>query len=419
MKLRDKELWTLKSGILILAGFSIFYFFYKTVLGGAGIVDVKEYWRYMAYSIRGYDITTCAADGIVLENIGAIGPGIVLPWGRLLGNLIYPGFLSLTGAAIYYYILLGTCTGLAGYYILKWIESERLVDWRKRDNLLFMICLLIMPLYWDDALNTGNMGGIFCIFLILVAFLLEDRPRLASFLIAMAMIKPQNAALFLLVLIAKKKFKIIWQILGLMAAGTIASEFYVSVCSHFRGITENVSFIDKVLLMVKRYSGNGQGTKGEGTLSFFTYGILDKLIDYGVSSYVVLVSSAFLGIIFVLGVMFYIRDCKELSENWIILFSIAALGSIFWCYKTPCDEIIIILCNLLCVLYWKYGKKDIKSVLWILFFLICINMKIFRFWGRKILPLEIDTAIVADQILRIVVYMGMIMGIKRNIVSVK
>lgn len=200
-----------------------------------------------------------------------------------------------------------------------------------------------------------------------------------------------------------------------MIAGTLSSKLYAYACSYFRGMTENVSFIDKVLLMLKRYSGNGQGTKGEGTLSFFTYGILDKLIDYGVSSYVVLIGSALLGIMFVLGVMFYVKDCKELCESWVVLFSIAALGSIFWCYKTPCDEIIIIFCNLLCVLYWKYGKKGVKNVLWIFIFLVCINMKVFRFWGRKILPLEIDTAIVADQVLRIAVYVGMVVGLKRNV----
>lgn len=207
VRLDNKKLMTLKVGNLTLAGFSFFYFFYKTVLGGAGIVDVKEYWRYMAYSIRGYDITTSAAEGIVLENIGEIGEGIVLPWGRLLGNLIYPGFLSLTGAAIYYYTLLGICTGIAGYYILKWIEKKKIDNWQKKENLLFMICLLIMPLYWDDALNTGNMGGLFCIFLILAAFFLESYSGLASFLIAMAMIKPQNTSLFLLVLLVKKSIR--------------------------------------------------------------------------------------------------------------------------------------------------------------------------------------------------------------------
>ncbi len=414
VRLDNKKLMTLKVGNLTLAGFSFFYFFYKTVLGGAGIVDVKEYWRYMAYSIRGYDITTSAAEGIVLENIGEIGEGIVLPWGRLLGNLIYPGFLSLTGAAIYYYTLLGICTGIAGYYILKWIEKKKIDNWQKKDNLLFMICLLIMPLYWDDALNTGNMGGLFCIFLILAAFFLESYSGLASFLIAMAMIKPQNTSLFLLVLLVKKKYKVICQTVGIIAAGIVSSELYVYACSRFRGKIENVSFIDKVLLMVKRYSGNEQGTKGEGTLPFFTYGILDKLIDYGVSSYIVLIGSALLGIIFVFGVMFYIRDYKELNGDWIVLFSIAALGSTFWCYKTLCDEIIIILCNLLSILYWKYGEKDLKSVLEILIYLICINMKVFRLWGRKILPIELDTAVVADQILRIIVYVGMIVRIKQG-----
>lgn len=415
MAMKKKELRILKGGSLILAGISFFYFFYKSIIKGAEIVDVTTYWKNMAYSIRGYDISTCAADGIVLENIGEVKIGIVLPWGRLLGNLIYPGFLSLTGAAIYYYVLLTICIIGAGYFILGWIEKERVDGWTKRENILFMVCLMMMPLYWDDALNTGNMGGLFGIFLILAAFFLEKHSGFASFLVAMAMIKPQNAALFILVLFIKKKYKIVCQVMGIMVAGIISSEVYINVCAYFRGIKSKTPFWDKIILMLKGYSGNGKGTEGEGTLSFFTYGILDKLIDWGVSSYIVLIGSALLGIIFVFCVMYYIKDCKEMIENWIILFSIAALGSIFWCYKTPCDEIVIILCNLLCVLYWKYGKRDMKSVLWILVYLACINLKIFRFWGRKVLPIELDTATVADEILRIIVYIKMIVGLKKNV----
>lgn len=415
MAKKNKELKILKGGSLILAGISFFYFFYKSIIKGAGIVDVITYWKNMAYSIRGYDISTCAADGIVLENIGEVKIGMVLPWGRLLGNLIYPGFLSLTGAAIYYYVLLTICIIGAGYFILGWIEKERVDGWTKRENILFMVCLMMMPLYWDDALNTGNMGGLFGIFLILAAFFLERRPWLASFLVAMAMIKPQNAALFMLVLLLKKQFKLIYRVIGILAVSMVSSELYISICSYFRGMTEHLSFLGKIMLMLTEYSGDGQGTRKESIPSFVTYGILDKLMDIGVSSYFVLAGSAILGIIFVVCIMFYIKDCKELSEDWLVLFSIAALGTIFWFYKTPCDEITMILCNLLCVLYWKYGKRDMKSVLWILVYLACINLKIFRFWGRKVLPIELSTATVADEVLRIIVYVRMIVGLKKNV----
>lgn len=415
MKEKNRELQMLKGGSLLLAGFSFVYFFYKSIIMGAGFVDIKEYWKYMAYAIRGYDISTCAAEGILLDEIGVIGSGIVFPWGRLLGNLIYPGFLPLKSVIIYYYCLLGICTGLAGWHILKWIQNEKVKDWQQRENILFMLCLLAAPLYWEDALNSGNMGGLLCILLILAAFFIGKCDWFAAFLIAMAMIKPQNAALFMLVLLMKKKFKMIFQIIGIMLAGMVSTEIYVRIWSYFRGMSSNTSFWEKILLILNGYSGNGQGTAGEGTLPFFTYGILDKLIEFGVNAYVVLVGSALLGIVFVIGVVCYMRDCKELREDWAVLFSIAALGSIFWCYKTPCDEIIIILCNLLCVLYWKYGKRDWKSVLWILAYIFCINMKVFRFWGRKILPMEFDTAVVADQILRIVVYIAMVVGIKKRI----
>jgi len=415
MKEKNRELHILKFGMVMLAGFSFIYFFYKSVIMGMEHVDINDYWKCMAYSIRGYDISTCAAEGIVLNSIGYLGMGIVLPWGRLLGNLIYPGFLPLKGAILYYYFLLSICTGIAGWYILNWIQKEKVDDWDKRENILFMICMMMMPLYWEDALNTGNMGGILCVFLILAAFFMEKQSWLAVILIAMAMIKPQNAAIFMVLLLLKKKIKMICQVIGIMLGSVLSSEIYVRICSYFRGTAGKISFWDKMIIMLKEYSGNGQGTKEEGIPSFFTYGILDKLIDWGVNTYVVLIGSAVLGIIFVICIIIYIRDCNELKEDWIVLFSIASLSSIFWCYKTQCDEIIIILCNLLCILCWKYGKKNFKNVLWILFYLACINMKIFRFWGRKMLPIELDTAVFADQVLRIVVYVGMIIGIKKNI----
>jgi len=31
-----------------------------------GLGDIKEYWKYIAYYICGYDISTCGEEGIVL-----------------------------------------------------------------------------------------------------------------------------------------------------------------------------------------------------------------------------------------------------------------------------------------------------------------------------------------------------------------
>ncbi len=413
MKDKSRNFGVLKAGMVMLLFLTLIYSGTYAYVKGFGLVDLNEYWRNMAYAIRGYNVSFCIEEGIVLENVGAVGGDIVMPWGKLLGNLIYPGFLPYGVVVIYYLLLLCICTGLAGWYISGWIREKEIRIWESRDNILFSVCLLVMPFYWIDVFCNGNWGGAFCIFLMLAAFFIEKNPWIASLLLAMAMIKPQNAALFLLVVLAKKKFKIVCQTVGVIIAGWAGTEVYMRIWEHFRETGTRETAYGSVAAIIKGYSGNGKGAEG-GVPDFFMYGILDKLVDLGVSSYVALIGSALLGILFVLFVMFYIRNCKTLSEDWVVLFSIAALGSVFWSYKTPCDEVIVVLCNLLCILYWKYGEHDLKEVIWLLFYLVCINMRICYIWGKIFGDLERNTSVVFDQVLRIIVYISMIIQIKRR-----
>ncbi len=80
----------------------------------------------------------------------------------------------------------------------------------------------------------------------------------------MAMIKPQNAALFLLVVLAKKKFKIICQAVGVIIAGWAGTEVYMRICGHFRETEVREVAYGSVAAIIKRYSGNGKGTGTEG-----------------------------------------------------------------------------------------------------------------------------------------------------------
>ena len=91
----------------------------------------------------------------------------------------------------------------------------------------------------------------------------------------------------MLVLLLKKRYKMICRVIGILAVSMVSNELCISICSYFSGMTENLSFMGKILLMIKEYSGYGQGTRRENIPSFLTYGILHKLNDLGVSSYIV------------------------------------------------------------------------------------------------------------------------------------
>ena len=153
------------------------------------------------------------------------------------------------------------------------------------------------------------------------------------------------------------------------------------------------------------------GTKvGTGTYSFFSYGIFTPLASYGVNTSVILLLSMTTGVLFVVAFVLYLKGVKPVSEDIVALYAIAATASIFWCYKTPCDEIIMISCNILGIYAWKYCRKTKANAVGLLLYFAAMNMKIFRMYGRKISGLSYFNSLVLDMILRIVA-LGILMWI--------
>ena len=141
--------------VIGLALCSLGYFVLKTVADGLWRVDIDTYWHNTAYAIRGYDLNRTAHGAIVVDSVGPMRSAIIMPWGRLVANLIYPGFLPLNVATVYYYILTAVCSIAVVKLIYDWMREEALWESR-RSGLLIAIALVIMPMYWDDALDTGN-----------------------------------------------------------------------------------------------------------------------------------------------------------------------------------------------------------------------------------------------------------------------
>ena len=402
--------------VIGLALCSLGYFVLKTVADGLWRVDIDTYWHNTAYAIRGYDLNRTAHGAIVVDSVGPMRSAIIMPWGRLVANLIYPGFLPLNVATVYYYILTAVCSIAVVKLIYDWMREEALWESR-RSGLLIAIALVIMPMYWDDALDTGNMGGVLCLFTVMAVFLMKRHPYAASFLLALACIKPQNIVLFLLVLLLKKQWKILFTTGGMVLGGWGASLLYVKIAGFLRESVlvahaqeANAAAGSVTAQIINGYAGNGSGSDND----FFMYGIFSKMLDYGWNSYMVLVASGLLGIFFTWLMLFWLRK-TAVADSMIVGFAVAALGSVFWCYKTPCDEIIMILCNLLILLYWKVSEHGVGNAVWCGIYLAAMNAKIFRFWGRKLMPgLELRTAITCDMILRIIIFAGMIWILRKK-----
>ena len=396
--------------VIGLALCSLGYFVLKTIADGLWCVDIDTYWHNTAYAIRGYDLNQTAHGAIVVDSVGPMRSAIIMPWGRLTANLIYPGFLPLSVATVYYYVLTAVCIVVSVKLINDWIREENLWE-NKWSNIIFTVALVIMPMYWDDALDTGNMGGVLCLFTVIAVFLMKKHPYVASFLLAMACIKPQNIGLFLLVLLLKKQWKILFATGGMVLGGWGIGWLYVKIATFLRESVliahaqeANTATSSVTAQIINGYAGNGAGSDND----FFMYGIFSKMLDHGWNSYMVLVASGMLGILFTWLMLFWLRK-TTLADSMVVGFAVAALGSVFWCYKTPCDEIIMMLCNLLVVLYWKASEKGVGNAVWCGIYLAAMNAKIFRFWGRKLVPgLELRTAITFDMILRIIIFAVMI-----------
>ena len=120
------------------------------------------------------------------------------PWGLILGQLFYPGFLSLATAKVYFIALY-----IAGYLFTAFYAARN-SDYPIQQTLLF--CLLASISYFTP-MSHGNAGGLFCLLLLWALYLSEKSPVLAGVCLSLALIKPQASLLFCLYFILRKQYR--------------------------------------------------------------------------------------------------------------------------------------------------------------------------------------------------------------------
>ena len=280
--------------------------------------DFKGQWVFCAYTLRGIDSLSLIGNEVsVLDDIGIVSKEFnTSPWGLILGNLFYPGFLSLKALEIYFPIATAVfvlLTSIAIYY--KFAKKSK--PFAIITTIAFLFCQNIMA-----ALFGGNGGGIMSCLLIISCLWYKDFPIISGIALGFAMTKPQLAALFALSFLLKKQYKLIFTAASL----DIASWGIASILTKTSPLALLKSFLS---------AGVAQDMEFMGIFSPISYWLT------GTTKNALFVSMLF-GIIFVAGFCFFMKK-KELEKNSTFYFYPACFATVFWCYTRGYDRAILII----------------------------------------------------------------------------
>ena len=235
----------------------------------------------------------------------------------------------------------------------------------------------------------------------------DTNPLIASFCFSIVCVKPQIGALFIFLLLVIKKYKQFLYSIIILITNMFLGEMYVALMSkNIPGIESILDLFRKVIISPNY--GNGV------TPSFYSYGIFDPLNIFGVDRLVVSILSALAGIIFVIVINNLIPKSMDNKNKLIVMGAVASLASVFWSYKTPCDEVIMISCNLLLIFVWINSEKSLKDGLLCILCLVSFNCKVNRFWLYHLISMPYRWAIFVDSVIRIVAMIILIFMIKKQ-----
>ena len=167
---------------------------------GVFLDDFAGQWRLCAYTLKGVDpYQIIGVEPALIDEIGVIPQGWgTSPWGLILGNFFYAGFLPLPTAEIYF---------VAINFILLAITARAF--YLASDKNVWALILFACPASMIISTVTGNAGGAICCLLLLCLLTCERRPFLTAVMLSIAMVKPQTALAFCLLFLFQRRWRIL------------------------------------------------------------------------------------------------------------------------------------------------------------------------------------------------------------------
>ena len=182
------------------------FFMLVTMLNRDAIFyDFDGQWALNAYALNGvnpYQIRGMTTP--LIEEIGIIrADWSTMPWGLVLGNFFYPGFLNVTNAAIYLLAL------NVVFLIVTAIVLAKKFNFGLDGRIIFLVTVTAFLGHFAISTCFGNAGAIICCLLIICCLQADESPIFAGMLLSLAMVKPQVALPICLALLLRKNFKVL------------------------------------------------------------------------------------------------------------------------------------------------------------------------------------------------------------------
>ena len=351
--------------IFLLSALCYFYMF-RTYMFDTSVSyqDLFVQREFCAYTLNGFD----AYEYRGLEKAAAPGLGLIpsgfhaTPWGSLLGNLFYPGYLTYEQSKIYFFIV--SILILILVSCMLYSEAKNIsVTPPKLSDVVFM--LSITSVDFLVSVHMGNAGFAICALLIISCLLCDKNPYIAGITLGIAMIKPQSALLFCLAFLITKKF------IPLIIAAVIDFAAWLGT-----SILVNKGMFE--LLREFFISPEHSEMPNAGLFSLFFE-----------NQYYSLVLSMILGIIFMLALL---KMLPKNLPNYFKFFPVC-IASSFWCYSYVYDKYIHIIPAIVCIYIVMNSNKIIEKFSFLIFALFCMYSSIIRSVLRKVLAMFFNVPI--------------------------
>ena len=286
--------------------------------------DFSVQWQICLSILKGIDIYPLRGTGVLYKGFHAS------PWGCLLENIFYGGFLSFDNAIVYF-IVVNIITIIAASYVLYVKVREILPEL----GIYALIASIMSNSFFTPIFSNVNAGGMICAFLVIAWAVCDEHPVISGILIGFAMVKPQSAMPLCLLLLFTRRFMplIIGAIIDISAWAAVS--FMVN---------KNMIEILKEFLFTKT--------------DWYWGGIFTLAFDNFMAA---MLASMLLGIIFIyLLIRFLPSNMPEFFKAYP-----AFMTPMFWCYDSGNDFYMLIVPALLCLWLMLILSGKIRIFWWI------------------------------------------------------
>lgn len=362
------------------------------LINGWGRKDYIWIWKESVCTVEGEYVLDAIRNHMNIGGVDMPSASATMPYARMLANIIHPGFVPENMALFYGVVLYAGSFLFMVLLLIHTLRKQGIIKTRLQD--IFVLMLILSPWYWTDAIQTWNNGALFSMFLIIMVCVIDENEYLAGALLAFAMIKPQLSGLFYIALLIRKKYKTI-----LVSCVILAVSWGVYLC--WVGGNPITQLIDIL----------GQST--QKSAGFIWFGLFDGLTRHGVSGTGAMMLGVLFGIVFTTILSIVALKNRQLSCN-IVYYSILALASTIWCYKSTTDLVILILPNLIVLYLIAWENMKWSEIGTSVVFVVMLNAKFFCGFLRRLFHYEWLLGVTYDAYVRTILFILIFVWIGRR-----